>query len=130
MIINIDKKGFAVPKAPPPLVTDLPCPTCESPLNLREGARGPWLGCSRFPKCRGRGKWAELGEEKQKELELALKNHMKQNPVPILYTLDGKALTDAKGKPLPEAPKIEELLIDSEEELERLRGKQASGSAA
>ncbi|MFI4893025.1 MAG: type I DNA topoisomerase [Phycisphaerales bacterium JB058] len=130
VIINIDKKGFAVPKAPPPLVTDLPCPTCESPLNLREGARGPWLGCSRFPKCRGRGKWAELGEEKQKELELALKNHMKQNPVPILYTLDGKALTDAKGKPLPEAPKVEELLIDSEEELERLRGKQASGSAA
>jgi len=130
VIINIDKKGFATPKAPPALETDLPCPTCQSPLNLRDGARGPWLGCSRFPKCRGRGKWSELTEEKQKELELALKNHMRQHPVPILYTLDGKALTDAKGKPLPEAPKVADLLIDSEEELDRLRGKKAAGSAA
>jgi len=130
VIINIDKKGFAVPKAPPALETDLPCPTCQSPLNLREGARGPWLGCSRFPKCRGRGKWAELTEAKQKELELALKNQMRQNPVPVLYTLDGKALTDAKGKPLPEAPKVADLLIENEEELARLTGKKAAGSAA
>ncbi|MEM8757382.1 MAG: DNA topoisomerase [Planctomycetota bacterium] len=122
VIVNIDKKGFAVPKAPPPLETDLPCPTCESPLNLRDGARGPWLGCSRFPKCRGRGKWAELEDEQKKQLELKLKNHMKDNPLPILRTLDGEALTDEKGKPLAEAPKVAQLLIESEEELERLRG--------
>lgn len=130
VIINIDKKGFAVPKAPPALETDLPCPTCQSPLNLRDGARGPWLGCSRFPKCRGRGKWSELTEEKQKELELALKNHLRKSPVPVLYTLDGRALTDEKGKPLPEAPKVEDLVIADEAELERLRGKRAAGSAA
>jgi DNA topoisomerase-1 len=122
VIVNIDKKGFAVPKAPPPLETDLPCPTCEAPLNLRDGARGPWLGCSRFPKCRGRGKWSELDEAKQKDLELKLKNHMKDNPLPILRTLDGKPLTDEKGKPLPEAPKVDELRIDSEEQLESLKG--------
>ncbi|MEO0629339.1 MAG: topoisomerase DNA-binding C4 zinc finger domain-containing protein, partial [Planctomycetota bacterium] len=106
----------------PQLETDLPCPTCESPLNLRDGARGPWLGCSRFPKCRGRGKWSELDESKQKELELALKNHMKEHPLPILRTLDGEALTDEKGKPLAEAPKVSQLLVESEEELESLKG--------
>ncbi len=126
VIVNIDKKGFAVPKAPPPLETDLPCPVCESPLNLRDGARGPWLGCSRFPKCRGRGKWSELDEAQQKDLELKLKNHMKDHPLPILRTLDGRPLTDAKGKPVPEAPKVDELLIRSEEELEALRGAAAS----
>ena len=122
VIVNIDKKGFAAPKAPPPLETDLPCPTCESPLNLRDGARGPWLGCSRFPKCRGRGKWAELEEDAKKKLELKLKNHMKEHPLPILRTLDGQALTDEKGKPLPEAPKVSQLLVESEEELESLKG--------
>jgi len=127
VIVNIDKKGFAVPKAPPPLETDLPCSICESPLNLRDGARGPWLGCSKFPKCRGRGKWTEIDEDGQKKLELALKNHLKDHPVPILYTLDGKALTDEKGKPLPEAPKVAELVIESEEELERLRGAAVAG---
>lgn len=127
VIVNIDKKGFAAPKAPPPLETDLPCPTCDSPLNLRDGARGPWLGCSRFPKCRGRGKWSELDEEHQKKLELQLKNHLKDHPVPILRTLDGRALTDEKGKPLKDAPKVADLLIDSEEELERLRGAAAAG---
>ncbi|MGP1273072.1 MAG: type I DNA topoisomerase [Phycisphaerales bacterium] len=127
VIVNIDKKGFAVPKAPPPLETDLPCPVCEAPLNLRDGARGPWLGCSRFPKCRGRGKWAELEDEQKKQLELKLKNHMKDNPLPILRTLDGKPLTDEQGKPLPEAPKVSQLLIESEEELDRLRG--VAGSA-
>ncbi|MEM9166297.1 MAG: DNA topoisomerase [Planctomycetota bacterium] len=121
VIVNIDKKGFAAPKAPPPLETELPCPTCEAPLNLRDGARGPWLGCSRFPKCRGRGKWSELGEDEQKSLELKLKNHTKDHPVPILRTLDGRALTDAKGKPLPEAPKVDELLVESEEALADLR---------
>jgi DNA topoisomerase-1 len=45
------------PSAPAP--HRLPCPICQSPLNLRTGLRGPWLGCSRFPKCRGRGKWAD-----------------------------------------------------------------------
>ena len=49
MILNIDKKGYVQAPSRPPLETDLPCPTCESPLNLRSGARGPWLGCSRFP---------------------------------------------------------------------------------
>jgi DNA topoisomerase-1 len=105
-ILNIDKKGKVVAPSQPPLVTDLPCPICQSPLNLRSGLRGPWLGCSRFPKCRGRGKWAELDDKKRGDLEKALEAHAGANPVPIIRTLDGKPLTDASGKPLSTAPTV------------------------
>ncbi|MEM0983009.1 MAG: DNA topoisomerase [Planctomycetota bacterium] len=130
MILNIDKKGFVTAPSPPPLLTDLPCPICESPLNLRDGVRGPWLGCSRFPKCRGRGKWAELDDKVKSRLEKDLADLMKQNPIPIIETLDGQALTDEKGKPRKEAPKVEELLLDEdprEWESEKRRAK--SGAA-
>jgi DNA topoisomerase-1 len=108
-ILNIDKKGFVVAPSQPPLLTDLPCPKCQSPMNLRNGIRGPWLGCSRFPKCRGRGKYAEVPEAQRKQLEAQLEAHDKANPIPIVKTLDGKPLTDSKGKPLPDAPRIEGL---------------------
>ncbi|MEO1008878.1 MAG: DNA topoisomerase [Planctomycetota bacterium] len=111
MILNVDKKGYVTAPAPPPLETDLPCPLCESPLNLRNGLRGPWLGCSRFPKCRGRGKWAELDDAKKKALEDALEAHERAHPIPIIRRLDGTPLTDAKGKPLEGAPKVEQLVL-------------------
>ena len=111
MILNIDKKGFVNAPSVPPLTTDLPCPTCESPLNLRNGARGPWLGCSRFPKCRGRGKWAGLEEDIKSDLEKQLAAHEKKHPVITITRMDGTPLTDAKGKPLPEAPKVDELVL-------------------
>jgi DNA topoisomerase I len=109
-ILNIDKKKGQV-KAPsqPALLTDIPCPKCQSPTNLREGLRGPWLGCSRFPKCKGRFKWTDVPEAQQKKLEIELEAHAKQHPIPIIKTLDGKPLTDSRGKPLPDAPKIEQL---------------------
>jgi DNA topoisomerase-1 len=114
MILNIDKKGHVVAPSRPPLETDLPCPTCEAPLNLRSGARGPWLGCSRFPKCRGRGKWSELDEKTRKALEKALAEHEKAHPIPTIRTLDGRPLTDANGKPLADAPKVADLVIPEE----------------
>ncbi len=114
MILNIDKKGFAVPPSRPPLTTDIECPQCESPLYLRSGARGPWLGCSKFPKCRGRGKWTELDEKQQLAFEVQLAEHEKRHPIPILTTLDGRPLVDAKGKPLPDAPKAAELVVPEE----------------
>lgn len=112
LILNIDKKGHVVAPSVPPIETDLPCPTCEAPLNLRNGARGPWLSCSRFPKCRGRGKWSELDEKKQAELENKLEAHERANPTPIIKRLDGTPLTDAKGKPLENAPTIGQLILD------------------
>lgn len=115
VILNIDKKGFVVAPSVPPLETDLPCPTCESPLNLRNGVRGPWLGCSRFPKCRGRGKWTELDDKKREELEQALAAHEKAHPVErIVRFTDESPLTDAKGKPMPEVPPVDGLVLDQD----------------
>jgi DNA topoisomerase-1 len=109
-ILNIDKKGFVVAPSQPALLTDLPCPKCGSPMNLRDGIRGPWLGCSAFPKCRGRGKWTDVTDEKRAALESQLAAHAKAHPIPIVKTLDGKPLTDSRGKPLPDAPKVEMLI--------------------
>ncbi|MGV6815024.1 MAG: DNA topoisomerase [Phycisphaerales bacterium] len=111
MILNIDKKGYVNAPSVPPLETELECPNCGSALNLRNGVRGPWLGCSRFPKCRGRGKWAGLEEEIKSDLEGKLAEHEKQHPVIVITRMDGTALTDAKGKPVPEAPKVDELVL-------------------
>lgn len=112
VILNLDKKNKVKAPSPPALLTELPCSKCGKPLALRDGVRGPWLGCSGFPKCRGRGKWAELDEATRARLEQQLAAHMKKHPVEVIRTLDGRALTDAQGKPLADAPTIEELLID------------------
>lgn len=114
MILNIDKKGFVNAPSVPALLTELECGTCGSPLNLRNGARGPWLGCSRFPKCRGRGKWTGLEDAERADLEAALSKHEAAHPVPTITRMDGTALTDAKGKPVAEAPKVEELLLEED----------------
>ncbi len=68
-IINLDKDGRPLPPKPKPITTTIACPTCGSPLYLRGGKRGPWLGCSKYPKCRGRGAMNKLSPEDQKQVE-------------------------------------------------------------
>jgi DNA topoisomerase I len=88
-IVNLDKKGgISAPKVPP-LLTDLECPKCQSPMNMRRGARGPWLSCSAFPKCRGRLGWNTLDQETIKRWERKLEEHEKGHPLPVIQTLDG-----------------------------------------
>ncbi|MCC7389875.1 MAG: type I DNA topoisomerase [Phycisphaerales bacterium] len=120
LILNIDKKGHVNAPSQPPILTDLECEKCGKPLNLRTGARGPWLGCSGFPKCRGRGKWAGLPDDKKAALEAQLETHDKAHPIPIITTLDGRALTDKNGKPVKDAPTVDQLVLESMEEAERL----------
>jgi DNA topoisomerase-1 len=91
-VINLDKKGCIKLPTPPPLTTDEECEKCGSPLNLRLGKRGPWLGCSRFPKCRGRKGWNKLAEERQAELQKALDDHYEANPPAILRRQDGSEI--------------------------------------
>tara|TARA_Y100001933_G_scaffold265281_1_gene339780 strand:+ start:52577 stop:55168 length:2592 start_codon:yes stop_codon:yes gene_type:complete len=94
-IVNLDpKKGFVKLPKVPPLLTDLPCNKCDSPLNMRDSKRGFWLSCSKFPKCRGRGGWASIEEEKQKELEAAWKKHVEENPVPDIVNTQGVVIGD------------------------------------
>jgi DNA topoisomerase-1 len=89
-VVNLDKKGCVKQPSPPPLVVDMQCPKCESTtLNLRRSKRGPWLSCSRYPKCRGRVAWTTLDDDLKKKLELELMNHEKAHPVTVIKKLDG-----------------------------------------
>jgi DNA topoisomerase-1 len=94
-VLNLDKKGCLKLPSPPPLVTDLECPKCEEkPLNLREGKRGPWLGCSGFPKCRGREGFAKLDDPVREQLEKDLKKHLKAHPMPVITRMDGTPIEE------------------------------------
>jgi DNA topoisomerase-1 len=72
-------------------------------MNLRDGKRGAWLGCSRFPKCRGRESFAKLPEDKQKELQKTLDKHLK-GFIKIIVTRHD-------GTPIPEGTPIELLSL-------------------
>lgn len=93
-IVNLDKKGIIIPPKIPPLRTDLECPKCSAPLNLRRGAKGPWLSCSQFPKCRGRLGWTPLGDEAKRQLEKSLEEHEKIHPQVTIRRLDGTPVGD------------------------------------
>jgi DNA topoisomerase I len=43
------KARFSRPK---PVLTDVDCPDCGAKLVIRSGRRGPFLGCSKYPKCK------------------------------------------------------------------------------
>ncbi|MDP7070164.1 MAG: DNA topoisomerase [Phycisphaerales bacterium] len=107
MVLNLDKKGGLKIPAVPPLKTELECEKCGKPLNLRMGKRGPWLGCSSFPKCRGRGKWKSLDDEIRATLEAALEAHEQANPRPVVKRLDGD--------PIPEGTPVADLLLPGED---------------
>ncbi|MBL8745647.1 MAG: type I DNA topoisomerase [Phycisphaerae bacterium] len=97
-IVKLDRKGQIQAPTVPPLSTDLACPKCQSMLYVRGGARGPWLSCSAFPKCRARGKWSDYSEAVQKKWLDAYEAHAAKNPIIVIRDLQGRALTDAKGK--------------------------------
>jgi DNA topoisomerase-1 len=94
--VKVDNKGGIKLPTAPPLLIEMPCPKCGAHLNLRRSARGPWLGCSKYPKCRGRLGFKALPPEQQKNLDLLMLNHEKANPVPILRKLDGTAIRDGE----------------------------------
>ncbi len=93
-VLNLDRKGCVKLPSAPPLEVDLPCPKCSSKLYLRRGKRGPWLSCSKYPKCRGRVGWKTLTEDQQKQLELELMNHEKAHPVAVVKKLDGSEVPE------------------------------------
>lgn len=50
---KITIQAAIVASRPTPILTDKKCPRCGSPMILRNGRRGKFYGCSRFPYCRG-----------------------------------------------------------------------------
>ena len=49
---KIDKEGNILPPKPPPEPSGIRCYKCDGELVIRQGKRGPFLGCGKFPKCR------------------------------------------------------------------------------
>ncbi|MCC7147372.1 MAG: type I DNA topoisomerase [Phycisphaeraceae bacterium] len=94
-ILKLDpkKQTLVLPKVPP-LLTDVPCPKCGSPLNMRTSKRGYWLSCSTFPKCRGRVAWSAVEEPKQKALDEAYRQHEAAHPAPQVRNTQGQILGD------------------------------------
>lgn len=46
--LNFNKEEYA-----PDFDWDQPCPTCSSKMQIRFGKFGPFLGCTKYPDCRG-----------------------------------------------------------------------------
>ncbi|MBI3465942.1 MAG: topoisomerase DNA-binding C4 zinc finger domain-containing protein [Planctomycetes bacterium] len=48
-----DNGGAPPPRSKPkPVSAGIDCVECGKPLVVRQGKRGPFLGCSGYPKCR------------------------------------------------------------------------------
>jgi DNA topoisomerase-1 len=103
-ILNLDRKGNIKFPAPPPLLTDIACEKCGAMMNLRDGKRGPWLGCQKFPKCRGRAAFGKLPEAEQKDLEQQLKKHLAGHEQIHLTRRDGVT-------PVPEGTPLANLTL-------------------
>jgi DNA topoisomerase-1 len=100
-IINLDKEG----KPQPPKVkvqTTVPCEKCGSPMILRDSKRGPFLGCSSFPKCRSTKMMKKLvGDElKQVEALVPLLKEEGSKAAEMAAKVLGENPTAAKAKPI------------------------------
>ena len=51
--IRISEKAAIAAAKPAPVLSDLICPRCNARMILRNGRKGKFYGCSRFPYCRG-----------------------------------------------------------------------------
>jgi len=51
--LRLDKQGNVLPPKPAPEPTGIKCYKCkDGKLVIRQSKKGPFLGCSRYPKCR------------------------------------------------------------------------------
>ncbi|MBV5328803.1 MAG: type I DNA topoisomerase [Chlorobium sp.] len=106
-LLNLGKQRQVEPMKIPPLLTTLVCPKCGAPMNLRSGKRGLWLGCSKFPKCRGRLAWGTLDEEVQRHWETLMTEHQKAHPTVALTMIDGR--------PVPLTLSVDDIITRAEE---------------
>ncbi|NTW82261.1 MAG: type I DNA topoisomerase [Chlorobiaceae bacterium] len=106
-LLNINKQRHIEPLKPPPVHTDITCPKCGAPLYLRSGKRGLWLGCSKFPKCRGRLAWSTLDDNVRKHWESVMDEHRKAHP--------DITITMADGKPVPMNLSVDDIILRAEE---------------
>jgi DNA topoisomerase-1 len=70
-IINLDKDGNPMPPKAK-VLTPIKCEKCGNAMILRNSKRGPFLGCSGFPKCRATKQVAKMTGEDLKTVEALL----------------------------------------------------------
>jgi DNA topoisomerase-1 len=103
-IINLDKEGKPLPPKTK-VLTPIKCEKCGSTMILRDSKRGPFLGCSSFPKCRATRQAAKLTGDDLKMVEAlipALKEG-NQKAAEMAAKLNGGVLTPGGGRvgPIP-----------------------------
>jgi len=65
-ILKLDKQGNILPAKAAPEPTNINCYKCkDGRLVIRQGKKGPFLGCNRFPKCRTIVNYKEMNHLKQ-----------------------------------------------------------------
>jgi DNA topoisomerase-1 len=106
-LLNLNKQRHIEPLKTPPVLTNLACPKCGSPLYLRSGKRGLWLGCSKFPKCRGRLAWSTLDESAHTHWESIMADHLTAHPAVMLTMTDGN--------PVPMTTPVDDIILKAEE---------------
>jgi DNA topoisomerase-1 len=107
-IINLDKEGKPMPPKPKVLTT-IKCEKCGNAMILRDSKRGPFLGCSAFPKCRATRQVAKLTGEDLKTAE-ALIPKLKEGgdkAAQMISKLTGVAPAQSNGKSGPIATDID-----------------------
>ena len=72
MIVPIDKAGVPQPPKVEAITTAILCEKDAAPMLLRNSKRGPFLGCSSFPKCRATKMVSKLPEDQIKYIETLL----------------------------------------------------------
>ena len=61
-----------------PVKVDVKCEKCGEPMAVRQGRRGPFLGCTDYPKCRGT---APVPDELKEQLaEQAARRRRRRRP--------------------------------------------------
>ena len=72
MIVPLSKSGELEPPKVEPIKTEILCDKDQAPMLLRNSKRGPFLGCSSFPKCRGTKMASKLTDEQVTYIETLL----------------------------------------------------------
>ncbi|MGN6724866.1 MAG: type I DNA topoisomerase, partial [Tepidisphaeraceae bacterium] len=124
MIVPLDKAGQPQPPKVEPITTEVLCEKDQAPMLLRNSKRGPFLGCSSFPKCRGTKMVSKLPEEQIKYIESLLPELRARTQ--RSYELGAK-LT---GRPIDSFGKLPELTIDRKAVEEKPKKKAPARSKA
>jgi DNA topoisomerase I len=85
-IIALDKNG--VPQPPKvKIVTEIACEKCGNPMVLRNSKRGPFLGCSTYPKCKSLKYYAKLDDAQKAQVD-ALMPELKKLGAAAMATVE------------------------------------------